>query len=347
MGSSSRSASSQTTNNTSTTFGIQGANNGLVINGSGNTITDGGAFKLIGDFVDTLPIFFSQGAGMVSDGFNAVTDVAMMGERQTEQAFNTATNLYGQSVDLQRDMVRENGNVLDSAFALGNELFRGGADLLASITGNQDAANARAFNAVNDVALMGVDVAKIGERQNQNFLNAAVDLFGETNSAQQDMIRVGANALTEFGDLQARGFETYTNATRDNLSDSLKFADGAVAINAAVSQASMDNSKSLATTVADALAKANDNNTFLAGTAMTNSADLAESLTKTALDAGNQANKDATGQLQRGFDSMMGFAEQFSRSDGAALAESNNKTMLYMLGGTALVAGAVMFMGRK
>lgn len=277
---------------------------------------------------------------MVSDGFNAVTDVAMMGERQTEQAFNTATNLYGQSVDLQRDMVRENGNVLDSAFALGNELFRGGADLLASITGNQDAANNRAFNAVSDVALMG-------ERQNQNFLNAAVDLFGETNSAQQDMIRVGANALTEFGDLQARGFETYTNATRDNLSDSLKFADGAVAINAAVSQASMDNSKSLATTVADALAKANDNNTFLAGTAMSNSAGLAESLTKTALDAGNQANKDATGQLQRGFDSMMGFAEQFSRSDGAALAESNNKTMLYMLGGTALIAGAVMLAGRK
>lgn len=60
MGSSSRSASSQTTNNTSTTFGIQGANNGLVINGSGNTITDGGAFKLIGDFVDTLPIFSAK-----------------------------------------------------------------------------------------------------------------------------------------------------------------------------------------------------------------------------------------------------------------------------------------------
>lgn len=264
MGSSSRSASSQTTNNTSTTFGIQGANNGLVINGSGNTITDGGAFDIVSNIADMFPQLFSQGAGMVSDGFNAVTDVAMM-----------------------------------------------------------------------------------GERQNESFLNAAVDLFGETNSAQQDMFRVGANALTEFGDLQSRSYETYTNATRDNLSDSLKFADGAVAINAEVSQASMDNSKSLATTVADALARANENNTYLAGTAMTNSADLAESLTKTALDSGNQANKDATSQLQRGFDSMMGFAEQFSRSDGAALAESNNKTMLYMLGGTALIAGAVMFMGRK
>ncbi|MGI2149379.1 hypothetical protein ACRN97_12310 [Shewanella baltica] len=340
MGSKSSSASSQTTNNTSTTFGIQGANNGLVINGSGNTVTDGGAFDIVGRIVDIFPNLFGQGVSMVGDGFNAVTDVAMIGERQTEQAFNTATNLYGQSVDLQRDMVRENGNVLDSAFALGNELFRGGADLLASITGNQDAANNRAFNAVSDVALMG-------ERQNQNFLNAAVDLFGETNSAQQDMIRVGANALTEFGDLQSRSFETYTNATRDNLSDSLKFADGAVAINAAVSQASMDNSKSLATTVADALARANENNTYLSNSAMNNSADLAESLTKTALDAGNQANKDATGQLQRGFDSMMGFAEQFSRSDGAALAESNNKTMLYMLGGTALIAGAVLLAGRK
>lgn len=264
MGSSSRSASSQTTNNTSNTFGIQGANNGLVINGSGNTVTDGGAFKLIGDFVDSLPVYFSQGAGMITDGFNAVTDVAMM-----------------------------------------------------------------------------------GERQNENFLNAAVDLFGETNSAQQDMYRVSTNALTEFGDMQSRGFETYTNATRDNFSDSLKFADGAVAVNAAVSQASMDNSKSLATVVADALARANENNTYLAGSAMNNSADLAESLTKVALDSGNQANKDATGQLQRGFDSMMGFAEQFSRSDGAALAESNNKTMLYMLGGTALIAGAVLLAGRK
>ncbi|WP_198783446.1 hypothetical protein [Shewanella putrefaciens] len=264
MGSSSRSASSQTTSNISTTFGIQGANNGLVINGSGNTITDGGAFDIVGRIVDIFPNLFGQGVSMVSDGFNAVTDVALM-----------------------------------------------------------------------------------GERQNESFLNAAVDLFGETNSAQQDMFRVGANALTEFGDMQSRGFETLTNATKDNLSESLKFADGAVAINAAVSQASMDNSKSLATVVADALSKANDNNTYLAGSAMNNSADLAESLTKTALDAGNQANKDATGQLQRGFESMMGFAEQFSRSDGAALAESNNKTMLYMLGGTALIAGAVLLAGRK
>lgn len=264
MGSNSRSASSQTTSNISTTFGIQGANNGLVINGSGNTITDGGAFDIVGRIVDIFPNLFGQGVSMVSDGFNAVTDVALM-----------------------------------------------------------------------------------GERQNENFLNAAVDLFGETNSAQQDMFRVGANALTEFGDLQSRGFETFTNATRDNLSESLKFADGAASLNAAVSQASMDNSVSLAKVVSDALSKANDNNTYLAGNAMTNSADLAESLTKVALDSGNQANKDATGQLQRGFDSMMDFAEQFSRSDGAALAESNNKTMLYMLGGTALIAGAVIFAGRK
>lgn len=264
MGSNSRSASSQTTNNTSTTFGIQGANNGLVINGSGNNVTDGGAFKVVGDMVDILPSIISQGAGMVTDGFNAVTNISLA-----------------------------------------------------------------------------------GERQNENLLNAAVDIFSDANSAQQDMFRVGANALTEFGEMQSRGFETFTNATRDNLSDSLKFADRAVTLNAAISEASMDNSKSLATVVASELGRANDNNTYLAGSAMNNNAALAESLTRTALDAGNQANKDATGQLQRGFDSMMGFAEQFSRSDGAALAESNNKTMLYMLGGTALIAGAVILAGRK
>ncbi len=164
MGSSSRSNSSQTTENNSTTFGIQGPNNGLILNGSGNTVTDGGAFKTVGNLIDILPIFFTQGAGMVSDGFNTVTDVAMMGERQTEQAFNAATDMYGQSIGLQRDLARENSNVLDSAFSLGNELFRGGADLLYQLSGSQDAAGKRAFGAVTDSFDAVTDVAMVGER---------------------------------------------------------------------------------------------------------------------------------------------------------------------------------------
>jgi hypothetical protein len=264
MGSSSRSASSQTTSNASTTFGIQGANNGLILNGSGNTVTDGGAFKLIGDFVDTLPIFFSQGAGMVTDGFNAVSDVAM-----------------------------------------------------------------------------------VGERQNEHLLNTAGDLFGEISNSQNDMMRLGASVLTETGDILQNSQANAFDFGRDAMNQVGQTADAAVYANGQVTTEAMRGNSDLAAIVASALQNANNSNADLAGLSINNSASLAESLARTSLDAGNEANETAMGQLQRGFDSMMGFAEQYSRSDGAALAENNNKTMLYMLGGTALVAGAVIIAGRK
>ena len=112
MGSRSRSRSSQATKNSSTTFGIQGANNGLVLNGSGNTVTDGGAFKIVGDMADMLPQLFRQGAGMVTDGLNAVTDVAMMRERQTTSVLNTANDLFLESNSTQREMMRLNADAL-------------------------------------------------------------------------------------------------------------------------------------------------------------------------------------------------------------------------------------------
>ncbi|WP_351001092.1 hypothetical protein [Shewanella sp. TB7-MNA-CIBAN-0143] len=264
MGSSSRSASTQATENNSTTFGIQGANNGLILNGSGNTVTDGGAFKLVGDFVDQLPMFFTQGAGMVSDGFNAVTDVAMM-----------------------------------------------------------------------------------GERQNENLLNAAGNLFGDVSNAQIEMSRLGSQMMTETGDILQNSQENAFNFGSDAMDHVSQTADSAIYANGLVTTEAMNGNSDLAAIVAGAIETANSNNTFLAGRSIDNSSLLAESLARTSLDAGNDANATAMGQLQRGFDSMMGFAEQYSRSDGAALAENNNKTMLYTLGGTALLAGAVILAGRK
>ncbi|MCW3173749.1 hypothetical protein [Shewanella subflava] len=264
MGSSSRSASTQATENNSTTFGIQGANNGLILNGSGNTVTDGGAFNLVGKLVELLPDFNQAGLDMVSDGFNAVSDVSM-----------------------------------------------------------------------------------VAERQNEHLLNTAGDLFGDVSNSQNEMMRLGASVLTETGDILQNSQNNAFDFGSDAMEHVSQTADAAIYANGMVTTEAMRGNSDLAAIVAGAIEAANDNNTFLAGRSMDNSAVLAETLTKTTLDAGNEANETAMGQLQRGFDSMMGFAEQYSRSDGAALAENNNKTMMYTLGGAALFAGAIVLAGRK
>lgn len=242
----------------------------MILNGSNNTVTDGGAFNVIGKFVDTMPNIFSQGAGMVTDGFNAVTDVAQMGERQTEQAFNTA-----------------------------------------------------------------------------------VDLYGEASDAQERMFEMGTNVLTEAGRNQIRMVEESFDFGRDSLDfgrDSLAVAnnalDSSIAGNERVTTEALRSNADVTALVASALQNANNNNTDLAARSL----DSNEYMSKIAMESANEASKDATGQLVEGFDMMMDFANDFSRSDGAALAESNNKTLLFGIGGVALtviVIAIIVTRGKK
>ncbi|MCL1038029.1 hypothetical protein L2750_12805 [Shewanella submarina] len=263
MGSSSRSNSSQQTRNSSVSFGVQGPNNGIILNGNGNTVTDGGAFKLVGDIVGQLPMLFAS-------GMNAVTDVSQMGERQTEQAFNTAT-----------------------------------------------------------------------------------DLYGEASNSLQEMARLGADVMTDAGDYMHSATQEAFDFGRSAIDTAGHAADSAIDANVIVSREAMDNSYDMAAMVATSLENANANNTDLAHRSMDNAAymvdgvtSFADSLTDKVLDSAETANKDATGQLIRGFESMMGFAEDYSRSDGTALAESNNKTLLYMMGGLAVTALGAAFIMR-
>ncbi|MBB1322119.1 hypothetical protein [Shewanella sp. SR43-8] len=265
MGSSSRSASTQATENNSTTFGIQGANNGLILNGSGNTVTDGGAFKLVGDIVDALPIFFSQGAGIISDGFNAVSDFTMSSERQGE-----------------------------------------------------------------------------------NVINGAVDIFNRGTDANIEMMRLGSDTLTETGDILRSGLDAAYDFGSDAMQNVSTNADISMQLGRDLASDSMNNNYKLSELITDATSKANDNNTFLSGRSMDNSAYLAETLAKTAMDSGNEANKQATNQLISGFEDMLNFADGYSRSDGSQLAKDNNNTMLLMVGGFAVVVlGAVVIVSRR
>jgi hypothetical protein len=250
MGSSSRSQSDQTTENNSTTFGIQGANNGLVLNGSGNTVTDGGAFSLVGKLIEAFPDMFQMGAGMVGDGFNAVSDLAMSGERQTENFLNAS------------------GQVMEGAFNTNTELARLSNDSL-------------------------TELSQLTAESNRDTLNFGGDVL------------IGAKASM----------------------------DDAARLNADISKASMAGNFDLAELVAGALGRSNEDNSVLAGKSIDNSAYLAEMTTKTIADSSRDSNK----QLADGFSNVMDFANDFSRSDGAALAENNNKMMLIAGGGLLLV----------
>lgn len=246
MGSKSSSNSNQATHNNSVNLATQGDNMGVMLNGNGNTITDGGAFKIIGDLVDQLPFMFQSGAGMVADGFNAVTDVAMMGERQTESAFNTA-----------------------------------------------------------------------------------VDLYGEANDTQRQMFEVGSQVLTEAGRNQLKATEESFSFGRDAMDMVFKSSDAAVNANERISLAAMDGNTDLTALIAGALENANNNSSDLAALSMTNNTSFA----RDALESTTAAQQDATGQLVEGYDMMLDSFNSFSRSDGAALAESNNKTLLLLVAG--------------
>lgn len=246
MGSKSSSNSTQATHNNSVNLATQGDNNGVMLNGNGNTITDGGAFDIVRGIVDLLPGFQMAGLDMVQGGFNAVTDVAQMGERQTENAFNTA-----------------------------------------------------------------------------------LDLYGEANDTQQQMFEVGSQVLTEAGRNQLKATEESFAFGRDAMDMAYKANDTAINANERISLAAMDGNTDLTALIAGALENANNNNSDLAALSMTTNTGFA----RDALESTTAAQQDATGQLVEGYDMMLDSFNSFSRSDGAALAESNNKTLLLLVAG--------------
>ncbi|BAJ02155.1 hypothetical protein [Shewanella violacea] len=255
MGSKSDSRSSQDTENNSTTFAIQGDNTGLVINGNGNTITDGGAFDIVSDIANMFPQLFSQGAGMVTDGFNAVSDFSMSVERQGESFLNAS------------------GQVIEGAF--------------------------------------------------------------DTNV---ELARLSNDSLTELSELTAESNRNTLSFGSDVLDSAFASMDDATRLNADISRAAMDGNFDLAELVSSAVARSGEDNALLTGKALDNSAYLAEMTTKQIADSSRTANQ----QLADGFSNVMDFANDFSRSDGAAVAESNNKMMMMVGGGLLAFTGLVV-----
>jgi len=64
--------------------------------------------------------------------------------------------------------------------------------------------------------------------------------------------------------------------------------------------------------------------------------DLAFGLAQMNNDAGLEQQKQNNSSLTNGFKSMMQFADSFSRSDGASIADSNNKMVMFSVGAIGL-----------
>ncbi|OEG72317.1 hypothetical protein BEL05_04895 [Shewanella colwelliana] len=267
MGSNSRSNSSQTTNNTSTTFGIQGDNLGIVLNGDGNNIIDGGAFEIVGRLVDILPGIFTDSLDTVNNGFGTVEELAM-----------------------------------------------------------------------------------IGADQNENFLNAGLDLFGGVANAQSEMMQLGMSSLTETGSILSDGFHEFTDASQRTNAAALDFSQSTTETAFDFGRDAIDANTGLAELVADSLTGTAENMAELANDAMMQNADLSAvsidaienahstnaQLAERAISSAENVTGDSQKLLTSGFNDMLGLMERFSRSDGANLADGNNKTILMLFGGVSV-----------
>lgn len=340
MGSSSRSRSSQTTNNTSTTFGIQGANNGLVLNGNGNTVTDGGAFKIVEDMVNILPSMFSQGAGMVSDGFNAVSDFSLSVERQGESFLNASGDMYSDSIGFGTDVMR-----------LGFDAMTEQGELMAESSRNSAGVSLDAMGYMSDLS---EGVIRSNERQTDSFLNASGQVIEGVLDVNTEVNRLSYDALSDMTQLVSENNQDTLTFGANVVNNAFGSMDDAARLNADISQAAMDGNFDLAELVTSAVARSGednallasnaiDSNALLAGKSLDNSVYLAEMTTNTIADSSREANK----QLADGFKNVMGFANDFSRSDGAAIAESNNKMMTMVGGGILAFTGLVLLAKRK
>lgn len=161
-GSSSKSTSSQTTNNTSTSIGVEGDNNGYITNGNGNsyniTQTDHGLVDgLIGIWGDMNGNVAEMGA-TVGD---IASDNAYMTENVTSNAFNFAGDVNRDSLDFAsdnagmafnfgNDSLIAAGRAQDSAFDFARDTQSGMLDIMAGSLGFGSDALAANSNLASD-----------------------------------------------------------------------------------------------------------------------------------------------------------------------------------------------------
>lgn len=340
-GSSSKSTSSQTTNNTSTSIGVEGDNNGYITNGNGNsyniTQTDHG-------LVDGLIGIWGDMNGNVAEMGATVGDIASDNAYMTE---NVTSNAFDFAGDVNRDSLDFANDNAGMAFNFGNDSL--------------DAAG-RAQDSAFDFGINALDAMGGAQDNAFDFGNNALDAMGGAQDSAFDFARDTQSGMLDImaGSL---GFGSDALAANSNLaSDSINaqnaLADTAIAENSDLAYAVIQSAENMhgnntafannaLLTTTGAIENANQGMADLAYYSIDNNSNLAAALAEGAVDKISEAYNNAGDQTILAHKQAMQFADHASRSDGQQLAISTNKSMTYIVIGLGGVAILALFMGRK
>ncbi|QZO12612.1 hypothetical protein [Pseudoalteromonas piscicida] len=209
----SRSTSNQTTNNTSTNFGIQGDNNGFITNGDGNTYniqqTDYGLVGALESIGGNMADSQIAGFDFARD---AVTGAQGMALDMTEGAFDFASNVNRDSLDnmygLATDSLGFGRGAMDSMAGLATdslEFGRGAMDSMAGLaTDSIDAQSSLARDAI---------------AENGELANSLMGYTSEANARLSDLamysVDAADNSNARMSDVAAYSMDNASNLARD------------------------------------------------------------------------------------------------------------------------------------
>ncbi|MCF2826819.1 MULTISPECIES: hypothetical protein [unclassified Pseudoalteromonas] len=236
MGSKSRSNSRQVTNNTSTSIGVQGDNNGFITNGSGNTynMTDGGLVSAIeslgAGLVDANIAGFDAAGNMTRDGFDFAGNVNRDSLDFAGDALSMTRNIAGDSINAQnsltRDALAENGDLaremLGLSAGINSDVIGFAGDTLNTTIGAIGDANARITDVAsyamdNSAQLAGLSI-DAADNANARMTDVAVYSMDNASNLAKDL---GAQVITATQD-------AYKDASDQTIlahKQALQFAD--------------------------------------------------------------------------------------------------------------------------
>jgi len=165
-------------------------------------------------------------------------------------------------------------------------------------------------NANSEVAGVAGNGLALANSLGSTAVNAGVEIASNSQDFALSAIDLNANLIGQYGDLSALMLDRTLSSVDSNMNNTATLLDGA---NARTLDAAL-----------------NITETGLYQSQLNNN--LARDLVAQNGEAALAQQKDNNSALTNGFKSMMQFADSFSRSDGANIAKSTNKTMMFFAG---------------
>ena len=327
MGSKSRSSSSQQTNNSSTSLGVQGDNTGFMTVGNGNsyniTTTDAG-------LVDGLVDIWGDMAGNQREMMTLTGDMAVENARMTE-------SVTGNAFDYARDV---NSDSLDFAASSMGAVGDALGDVIQFGTNAQDSAfdfGTRSQESAFDFGRDALDVA--GRSQER-----AYSLVGNVTD---DAMSLSRDAMLTTGNLAADSINAQNYLAEKSMTENADLARGVAELAETMHGNNTAFANNALLTTTEAVTSANKGMADLAYYSMENNSNLAADLAAGATQEVSDAYSDAGDQTILAHKQALQFAENSMRSDGQQLAISTNKTMMYIVVGLGAVTALALIMGRS